>query len=99
MLQVDKEDISILKALLQNAMAEVGAAADPNATIQPDDPMSLMDKYDRAKAVLARLAKLERDPDLVIDFLREASQCHRCGSCAHAAEGLLLALFPGADRT
>jgi hypothetical protein len=54
-----EEENQLLRVVLKNAMAEVDAAVDPDATMQPDDPMSLMDHYDMARRIIA---KLEFDP-------------------------------------
>lgn len=57
-MKLSPEDRSRLRTLIENAMAEVDAAAEPDAQIQPDHPMSLMDAYDWGRMFLARL-KLE----------------------------------------
>ena len=51
-----EDEINLLRTVLTYAMAEVDAAVDPDAQIQPDDPMSLMNHYDMARRILAKLA-------------------------------------------
>lgn len=58
-LELTPEDVRRLIPLLENAIAEVDDAADPDAMIQPDDPMSLMAAYDWGHALLLKL-KLAR---------------------------------------
>jgi hypothetical protein len=45
-IELTDEDVKRLIPLLENAIAEVDASAEPSAMIQPDDPFSLMDAYD-----------------------------------------------------
>lgn len=49
------EDRRRLKALIENAMAEVDAAAESDATIRPDDGLSLMDAYDWGRDFILRM--------------------------------------------
>lgn len=51
-----QEENELLRVVLKNAMAEVDASVDPDAIIQPDDPMSLMRHYDLARRIIAKLA-------------------------------------------
>lgn len=56
-----QEEHELIRTVLQNAMAEVDSAVDPDAIIQPDDAMSLMRHYDLARRILA---KLQFDPQI-----------------------------------
>lgn len=56
------DESQLLRTVLKNAMAEVDDAVNRDAMIQPDDPMSLMQHYDTARRIMA---KLEFDPQTV----------------------------------
>lgn len=69
------EDRARLRTLIENAMTEVDAAADPDATIQPDDGLSLMNAYDWGRNFLQRMDKQAPDAgvrELLIVAMRVA---------------------------
>lgn len=73
------EDVQRLIPLLENAMAEVDVSAQPDAMIQPDDPMSLMDAYDWAKGLLARLGSPVEPYDPHVTAPAKCRMCnHKC---------------------
>lgn len=89
MLILTAEERALIKTVLENAKAEVDTAANPDAVIQPDDPMSLMSHYDRATATLKKLEAYEVTSILVTDSLRCIESCPRCRSCPEVARDLL----------
>jgi hypothetical protein len=55
MVTLSESDVALLVTLLDNACNEVDASVEGEPTIFPDDGFSLMDHYDRAKQIKARL--------------------------------------------
>lgn len=58
-IELTQEDVQRLIPLVESAIAEVDASAEPDAMVQPDDPMSLMRAYDWGQTFLLKL-KLAR---------------------------------------
>ena len=58
-IELNDEDVTRLIPLIENAIAEVDAAASSDASIMPDDPMALMRAYDWGQTFLLKL-KLAR---------------------------------------
>ena len=65
-MELTLDDMQRLRPLLENAMAEVDASAEPGAMIQPDSvesAMSLMASYDWARGLLQRMEAAEANGD------------------------------------
>lgn len=66
-LVLDQKDITLLLEVLENARLEVDNAVDGNATVQPDEPFTLMEHYDRSREISDRLEMLQ-GPVLAKEF-------------------------------